>query len=179
MKLDYTQALAAINKHGNKVKLADVYENDADVANAVDSLIPGFEYPNHSYMTMTEINQWVNSRVIGAGPFTVQLSSVGNIDHGEDSHSPMPGVPNKTSSVPSLIKAAQACSVYIANFELGGGNWSGGLVKNKDGKAVAEISYNGRIWIGGYTPGNRSEFEPKEVDAQNTEEIESAETMRP
>lgn len=31
-------------------------------------------------------------------------------------------------------------------WDLGGGNWSGGQVYNAEGRVIAEVSYNGRVW---------------------------------
>lgn len=75
----------------------------------------------------------------------VKLASVGNIDHGQNPYQPVFGVPNQTKEVSSLEEASKVCREYIAEHELGGGNWSGGFVF--DGKEqIAYISYNGRIW---------------------------------
>ncbi len=49
-------------------------------------------------------------------------------------------------TVMSLQQARDACQRFIATNDLGGGNWTGGQVFFKNGKQVARISYNGRVW---------------------------------
>ena len=41
--------------------------------------------------------------------------------------------------------ASVMCRQYIERNGLGGGNWTGGSIE-RDGKKVAKVSYNGRIW---------------------------------
>ena len=38
-----------------------------------------------------------------------------------------------------------ACCAYIEQYDLGGGNWSGGQMFEA-GRQVARVSYNGRVW---------------------------------
>lgn len=47
-------------------------------------------------------------------------------------------------AVPTLAAASKACLDYIAHYQLGGGNWAGGLVTDNDGNVIATVSYNGR-----------------------------------
>lgn len=47
--------------------------------------------------------------------------------------------------VASLAEASQACRAYIERNGLGGGNWTGGNVTD-NGKTIARVSYNGRVW---------------------------------
>ncbi len=77
---------------------------------------------------------------------TVKLSSCGNPDLRQNPDESLFGCPEEISiSVATLKGASELCLKYIANWELGGGNWSGGQVFF--GKAqIASISYNGRIW---------------------------------
>ena len=81
-----------------------------------------------------------------AAPYTVRLSSVGNLDHGQNPKHPMPGVPNEEVVVQSFAEASKACRDYIAVFELGGGNWNGGQVYDAAGQFVGKFSFNGRMW---------------------------------
>lgn len=82
-----------------------------------------------------------------AGCFVVQLASAGNIDFGQDPRRSMPGVPRKRLRVATLKNASLACRLYIAHYELGGGNWIGGEVfQAKTKKLTAYVSYNGRLW---------------------------------
>ena len=53
----------------------------------------------------------------------------------------------KVVSVKDLAEASAICRDYIERNDLGGGNWTGGLV-SKDGKPFATVSYNGRVWAG-------------------------------
>lgn len=78
---------------------------------------------------------------------TVELKSIGNPDFGENPHRPMPGCESDTA-VPcvSFEDASRICREWIERNGLGGGNWTGGTVRDEAGEAVASISYNGRIW---------------------------------
>jgi len=87
----------------------------------------------------------IDALIAPKGAYKVLLASVGNPDFGQDSRRSLPGVPRRTLRVASLADASKACRVYIGHYELGGGNWLGGDVQ-KDGKAIARISYNGRAW---------------------------------
>ena len=87
----------------------------------------------------------------------VVLESVGNPDFGQDPDRPMWGcTPNHAKVVKTFKEASEACVKFIDDNELGGGNWSGGLIK-KNGKAIANVSYNGRVWEGttGWTPDTK------------------------
>jgi hypothetical protein len=86
--------------------------------------------------------------------FTLVLKSRGNPDHGQDPERPLWGVPTKRVKVNSLKEAAQLVEAYIAEFNLGGGNWVGGQVFSGDNKTeqVAKITYNGRAWLPGPFP---------------------------
>ena len=53
---------------------------------------------------------------------------------------------------PSYAEAVTICLAFIAEYDLGGGNWAGGQVYDDDGKQVARISYNGRLWRGAGYP---------------------------
>lgn len=77
----------------------------------------------------------------------VRLAAVGNPDRGQDPDSPLFGVGNiDRHAVSSLREASRACSEYISANNLGSGNWDGGDVFDDDGRAVARVSYNGRVW---------------------------------
>jgi hypothetical protein len=75
---------------------------------------------------------------------TVTLSSVGNPDRdqyfGRDVLSPTRVVQAK-----AIAEASRICRAYIKQFDLGAGNWSGGLVC-LGRKPLARVSYNGRVW---------------------------------
>ncbi len=76
----------------------------------------------------------------------VMLSNRGNPDHGEDPRRPVAGGKDRMVPVADLEAASAACRQYIKAHGLGGGNWTGGEVRDMDGTVVAEVSYNGRIW---------------------------------
>lgn len=77
----------------------------------------------------------------------VWLSSVGNPDHGQDPTQPVFGVPQYWQVVESLGRASAMCRSYIVGNDLGGGNWTGGLVRRRDThEELATVSYNGRVW---------------------------------
>jgi hypothetical protein len=76
----------------------------------------------------------------------VVLSSVGNIDHNENPNKPKYGSKDKIVEVISMKEARTKCMKYIDDNDLGGGNWSGGDILDDNGKFLAHISYNGRIW---------------------------------
>ena len=86
------------------------------------------------------------------------------------SHSPNPDIPGGYRSdverpdgesrveSESLAEASETCLSYITQYELGGGNWTGGEVFNAEGEQVAYVSFNGKIWKGtGPTPDEEGE----------------------
>lgn len=75
----------------------------------------------------------------------VLLASVGNPDFQQDPSRALPGVPTTWLLVESLEDASRQCRAYIAEHNLGGGNWFGGSVVLYR-VPVARISFNGRIW---------------------------------
>jgi len=76
-------------------------------------------------------------------PFTVKMSSVGNPDFNQNPRKPMSPPAEKRAY--DLTDASLLCMDYINYWDLGGGNWTGGKVF-KDGKQIARVSYNGRVW---------------------------------
>jgi hypothetical protein len=104
----------------------------------------------------------IDALVAPKGAYKVLLASVGNPDFRQDSRRSLPGVPRRTLRVASLADASKACRAYIAHYELGGGNWLGGEVK-QGGKIVAKISYNGRAWEPGNWPTKEITFTPEAV----------------
>jgi hypothetical protein len=87
------------------------------------------------------------------GQYVVVLATCGNIDFGQDPNRSLPGVPKKRLRVASLQAASQACRLYIAHYEVGGGAWVGGaVIDHKTKVPVAKISYNGRAWQWGPYP---------------------------
>ena len=81
--------------------------------------------------------------VIENNIYIVNLASVGNPDYRQDPTKSI--LPEIQRTVNSFREASGACMDYIAEWDLGGGNWAGGQIF-KNSIQVAEISYNGRIW---------------------------------
>ena len=80
-------------------------------------------------------------------PLEVWLSSVGNPDHGQDPSRPLFGVSQHWQAVDSLGLASAMCRAYIVDNDLGGGNWTGGMVRCREThEEIATVSYNGRVW---------------------------------
>lgn len=75
---------------------------------------------------------------------TVELSSAGNPDRGQDPTRPVYGAENMQMEVSSTEEASRRVLEYIDRYNLGAGNFTGGLVC-LDGKPTARISYNGRV----------------------------------
>lgn len=82
-------------------------------------------------------------------PYAVLLCSCGNPDYGQTQPQSIPEV----AFVADFKEASSTCRDYIMSNDLGGGNWTGGIVANEDGEPVAYISYNGRVW----SPGEYAE----------------------
>lgn len=71
----------------------------------------------------------------------VKLSSCGNPDFQQYAPLSLP----KIIMVQTLKEASEQCKAYIAEWNLGSGNWNGGQVY-EGSKRIAQITYNGRIW---------------------------------
>lgn len=64
----------------------------------------------------------------------------------------------------TLQEAAQKCREYIDENDLGGGNWAGGDVLDINGKVIAHVTYNGRVWnTSDYFDKNKKEFTGEEL----------------
>lgn len=74
----------------------------------------------------------------------VTLSSVGNPDHEEYCGANVLS-PDREVEVKDFAEASEICRAYITHYKLGGGNWTGGEVRQGE-RIVARISYNGRVW---------------------------------
>ena len=79
----------------------------------------------------------------------VLLSNCGNPDYGQHPDRPIYGTPGrKFEKVNSFKEASEKCLEYIKKYDLGGGNWIGGAIKDDSGKTIAYVSYNGRVLEG-------------------------------
>jgi hypothetical protein len=78
--------------------------------------------------------------------YLVELSHTANTDidtgYWTEQYRPESG----SVEVSTLEAASAVCQQYIAALDLGSGNWTGGKVTTLDGRTVATISYNGRVW---------------------------------
>ena len=83
--------------------------------------------------------------------YRIVLRSVGNPDFGQDPRQPMS--PTEVVVVGTLRAASEAARAYIERHNLGSGNFPSPRVV-KDGRVVARISYNGRIWLPPDTAGD-------------------------
>ena len=67
----------------------------------------------------------------------------------------MPPKGKRLVEVKSIAHASEVCSAFIEEWRLGGGNWTGGVVR-LNGRIIARISYNGRSWTREFgEPDNR------------------------
>ncbi len=83
------------------------------------------------------------------GMYWVYLYSVGNPDYGQCAPLSEPCL----KSADTLPGVRALCLAYIRDWDLGGGNWPGGIVGT--GRViVGHVSYNGRLWEG--LPDNRN-----------------------
>lgn len=99
--------------------------------------------PNpHPYTFGTEVSE--DEREMHGG-YTVHLASCGNPDFRQQPGRSLPGIPKRRTKVKTLDEASAACRTYIAEHELGSGNWAGGQVFQGN-QMVALVSYNGRVW---------------------------------
>lgn len=77
--------------------------------------------------------------------YCVTLTAHGNIDHGQDPYSLI--LPAAEAYGESIEECQEIVRYYIDEHDLGGGNWTGGEVRDADtGEVVGRISYNGRFW---------------------------------
>lgn len=75
------------------------------------------------------------------------LSNRGNPDHSQDPTFPIFSAPDDMKLPVSDLQEASALSrLYIDAFGLGGGNWTGGQVEDGQGRPVARVAYNGRVF---------------------------------
>lgn len=77
--------------------------------------------------------------------YKVVLTAHGNIDHGANPYAMV--APPLNVFADTIEELQQAVRDYIEEYDLGGGNWTGGQVsETATGKKVGYISYNGRYW---------------------------------
>lgn len=78
--------------------------------------------------------------------YKVELDSCGNPDYGENPYDQIDGAWTQMVHINSIEEAQQVVREYIAEHNLGSGNWNGGNVWNEQNEYIGCISYNGRFW---------------------------------
>lgn len=81
-------------------------------------------------------------------PLEVQVSSAPNPDIEGSGYWPG-SIPQREhwAAVADLRAASEYCRGAIDGAGLGGGNWTGGTIRDRKTKAiVGRVSYNGRVW---------------------------------
>lgn len=77
--------------------------------------------------------------------YKVALTAHGNIDHGANPYAMV--APPLNVFADTIEELQQAARDYIEEYDLGGGNWTGGQVTEvASGKPFGYISYNGWYW---------------------------------
>jgi hypothetical protein len=99
--------------------------------------------------------QTATSRVAGPDDYGIVLWSVGNPDHGQY-HGPGVGSPTVFATVSNLADIPPVVAAYIGCYDLGGGNCPSFPVFRRQVQ-VADVSFNGRLWV----PGTRREIDPE------------------
>ncbi len=93
------------------------------------------------------------------------VSSVGNPDHGQYYGRNVLS-PTQRIQVNDFMEASRICRAYIAQYDLGGGNWTGGVIRQGQ-RIIARVSYNGRVWlVGGRKSERRPIYDPEESTQQ-------------
>lgn len=79
--------------------------------------------------------------------YAVTLSGCGNPDHGQNPYKSVYGVPTIMRYADTIEELQEIVKTYIRNYNLGGGNWTGGIVYDAiNDIQIGHISYNGRYW---------------------------------
>ncbi|WP_114947642.1 hypothetical protein [Microvirga calopogonii] len=105
--------------------------------------------------------------------YTVILDNCGNPDRGQDPSRRLPGTVRKAVPVEDFAAASKACRDYIEENDLGGGNWTGGAIR-ENGQLVGKVGYNGTIWPPGeFAVGMKPLWpEPKEEETKPKDPLE-------
>ena len=90
----------------------------------------------------------------------VTLSSVGNPDYGQYYGKNVLS-PTLQVKVKDFAEASEVCRAYITKYDLGRGNWTGGII-HEGKRSIAQVSYNGRVWPAGkWNPGMKPIYDPE------------------
>lgn len=99
----------------------------------------------------------VKSVLKKATGYQIELSAEPNPDFSPGSHEATVNIPVKKVSVKSIDEARKRVIDFISENDLGSGNWTGGQIY-QNGKPIAHISYNGKVWEGKQGSSNYKEF---------------------
>jgi hypothetical protein len=105
--------------------------------------------------------------------YTVVLDNCGNPDRGQDPSRRLPGTARKLVPAKDFAAASKACRDYIEENDLGGGNGTGGEIR-ENGKVVGKVGYNGTVWPpSGFAVGMKPLWpEPKEEEPKPKDPLE-------
>jgi|GEM_PF-1788312 len=110
--------------------------------------------PKEGNWTLAEAKKALKERlgIIDAvqEPMYVNVSNRGNILRGQDPSKPLFGtLSDGIIKIDSLEEASLTVKSYIDQYDLGSSQWYGGEVFLANGKMIAYVSYNGRVWSEG------------------------------
>lgn len=80
-----------------------------------------------------------------SGNWTVEVGAEPNPDFDTGVASWI-SIPLRRVPVTSYTEASVVSRDFINNHALGGGNWTGGTIRDASGKVIGHVSYNGRVW---------------------------------
>ena len=120
--------------------------DESDIDSAIDALrLPRAEDDEEDEEEVDEGEDAHEAPAESASGLVLQLQADPNPDFAPGSHEASIAVPLRLVPVESLGSAQSQALRFIAEHDLGAGNWTGGLVL-RDGQPYPRISYNGRIW---------------------------------
>lgn len=85
---------------------------------------------------------------LGDSSYIVSLSAEPNPDFDEDTLEGSIDIPEQLVPVKSVSEARDKVMQFISENDLGSGNWGGGQIFDTEGKPIAFVSYNGKVWEG-------------------------------
>lgn len=107
--------------------------------------------------------------------YKVLLSNRGNPDHRQNPNRPVYGTPkDEWRECVSLDECTATCREYIGQWDLGGGNFTGGVVIQEGGNVIKGravlgiISYNGRFWPVSHEYGKPNAIQVRAIKKLNT-----------
>lgn len=109
----------------------------------VESIVRFFQ--QHGEQLTVSLQAQLEQAGRGSSGYEVLIHAVPNPDFGPGTYESLVEIPRRWVRVRSLAEARERVLGFIAEFNLGSGNWIGGQVR-QGGRAIARVSYNGRIW---------------------------------